>query len=119
MNQSTDVTHPEKCSAERGGEPVPALMAKNLRILLLEDVATDAELIQRELTKADISFCSHCVETREDFLRALEDFSPDAILADFSMPQFNAMEALQLLRDQPRDIPFILVTGSQSEEVAV
>ncbi len=90
-----------------------------LRLLLLEDVATDAELIQRELKKANISLITRCVETREDFLKALQDFSPDAILSDFSMPQFNALEALQLLHEQPRDIPFVLVTGSQSEEVAV
>lgn len=90
-----------------------------LRILLLEDVATDAELIQRELKKANLTCITRCVETREDFLKALRDFSPDAILSDFAMPQFNALEALQLLHEQPRDIPFVLVTGSQSEEVAV
>lgn len=92
---------------------------KCLRILLLEDVAEDAELIQRELQKANLALSTRCVQTREDFLRALAEFTPDAILSDFSMPEFNALEALQLLQEQPRDIAFILVTGSQSEEVAV
>ncbi len=90
-----------------------------LRILLLEDVTSDAELISRELHKAKTPRVIHCVHTREDFLRALQEFSPDVILSDFAMPQFTALEALQLLREQPRDLPFILVTGSQSEEVAV
>lgn len=90
-----------------------------LRILLLEDVLVDAELIERELRKANLSFTSRCVQTQEDFLKALQEFAPDAILSDFSMPQFNAIQALELLREQPRDFPFVLVTGSQSEEVAV
>ncbi|MGI8966954.1 MAG: response regulator [Limisphaerales bacterium] len=92
---------------------------KILRILLLEDVATDAELIQMELRHAQIPFVIRCVETRDDFLRSLREFEPEIILSDYSMPQFNALEALHLLQASPPDIPFILVTGSQSEEVAV
>jgi PAS domain S-box-containing protein len=49
----------------------------------------------------------------------LNEFGPDIILSDYSMPQFNALDALNLLKQSPYDIPFILVTGSQSEEVAV
>ncbi|MBA4147447.1 MAG: response regulator [Verrucomicrobia bacterium] len=92
---------------------------KNVRILLLEDMEPDAELMQRELRKAQLPFCARRVETREDFLRALQEFQPDIILSDFSMPQFTALEALRLLHASPYDVPFILVTGSQSEEVAV
>src|SRR5262245_10158599 len=90
---------------------------KPLRILILEDVVTDAALVERELRKAQISFESRCVESRKDFLEALEEFHPDIILSDYSMPQFTALEALNELNDSPAQIPFILVTGSQSEEV--
>lgn len=93
--------------------------ADSIRILLLEDAAADAELNELELKKAGIPFTTKRVETREDFLAALHDFAPEIIVADYQLPQFSAMEALELLKQQPRDIPFILVTGSQSEEVAV
>lgn len=92
---------------------------KTVRVLLLEDVEPDAELMQRELRKAQLPFTARRVETREDFLHALQEFQPDIILSDFSMPQFTALEALRLLHASPYDVPFILVTGSQSEEVAV
>ncbi len=117
MNQPKETasdTPPEKSAVLQLLNPPPCL-----RILLLEDVATDAELIERELKQSDILFVSRCVQTHDDFLKALEDFLPDVILSDFTMPQFTAIEALQLLHQQARDVPFILVTGSQSEEVAV
>ncbi|MEO6035891.1 MAG: PAS domain S-box protein, partial [Verrucomicrobiota bacterium] len=116
MSQRSETAKPGKLPAEKR---VATSVEKRLRILLLEDVATDAELIERELKAAEIPLSLHCVHTREDFLKSLEDFSPDAILSDFAMPQFTAIDALQLLHEQPRELPFILVTGSQSEEVAV
>src|SRR5207248_486620 len=48
-----------------------------------------------------------------------KDFKPDAIISDYSLPQFNALEALQILQIHDTPIPFILVTGTQSEQVAV
>ncbi|HWP59396.1 MAG TPA: EAL domain-containing protein [Candidatus Acidoferrales bacterium] len=94
-------------------------MSSPLRLLLIEDVATDAELVCHELRKAKIDFRWRRVETKEAFLNELEAFAPHAILADYHLPRFNAMEALRLLKQRKLDIPFILVTGSQSEEVAV
>jgi diguanylate cyclase (GGDEF)-like protein/PAS domain S-box-containing protein len=90
-----------------------------LRILLLEDNSADAELICYELRTSNLQFVSKNVESKDDFLRELGDFCPDIILADYALPQFNALEALKLLNKANLDIPFILVTGSQSEEVAV
>jgi PAS domain S-box-containing protein len=90
-----------------------------LRILILEDVPTDAELVERELRKADIAFTSRCVDTREGLLKELEDFSPDIILSDYSMPQFTGMEALEIVKELYPEIPFIIVTGSLNEETAV
>ena len=98
------MTHP-------GGPP--------LRVLLIEDIAADADLITYELRKANIGFESRCVATRRAFLAELKESPPDAIISDFSMPQFNALDALQALRSERVEVPFILVTGSQSEEVAV
>ena len=92
---------------------------RSLRILLLEDVVTDAQLIKHELRKSNIPFVIECVESRQAFLKSLSEFQPDIILSDFSMPGFNAMEALRVLAESNYDLPFILVTGSQSEEVAV
>jgi len=94
-------------------------MNEETRILILEDVATDAELIERELRKANIAFTSRRVETKESFARALIEFEPDIILSDYALPQFSGLEALGLLKEKEVSLPFILVTGSLSEEVAV
>lgn len=94
-------------------------MNKDPRILILEDLPTDAELAMRELQKAKIHFQAKRVETKEAFLLALQEFEPDLILSDYSLPMFDALDALHLLRDNHIDIPFILYTGSLTEEVAV
>jgi PAS domain S-box-containing protein len=93
--------------------------AMSLRILSLEDVAYDVELMQRELRKADIDYELRRVETKEEFLNAVRDFRPDIILADYSLPQFSALDALKLLHERKNTVPVILVTGSHSEEAAV
>jgi two-component system sensor histidine kinase UhpB len=94
-------------------------MPKELKILIIEDVPADAEAIERELRSDDIEFAARRLETREELLRELKNSEPDIILSDFTLPDFNALEALRLLREQQYDIPFILVTGTRSEEVAV
>lgn len=94
-------------------------MSETTRILLIEDVFYDAELIKRELRKANISFVAHTAQSKDEFVRGLRQFNPDAIICDFSLGQFNALDALKLLKSEAPDLPFILVTGSQSEEVAV
>lgn len=91
----------------------------SLRILSLEDVAYDVELLERELKKAGINYVLKRVETKDAFLAALTEFLPDIILADYSLPQFSALEALRLLHQQKNAVPVILVTGSHSEEAAV
>ena len=94
-------------------------MKKELDILIIEDVAHDAEFIEAELREAGLRFRTRRICTREAFLAALNDAHPDIILSDFTLPTFNALEALQILRKLTLDIPFILVTGTRSEEVAV
>ncbi len=94
-------------------------MDKKLKILMLEDVATDAELIERELRKANIDFSSKWVETKEAFIKELKDFSPDLILSDYALPSFDGMSALKIVQEEYRYVPFIFVTGSLGEEKAI
>ena len=69
---------------------------KELRILILEDVTTDAELIKDELREAGTVFTSSCVKDKASYLKALDEFSPDIILSDYSLPSFDGLSALKL-----------------------
>ena len=93
-------------------------MEENLRILLVEDVPTDAELAERELRNAKISFSTTRVATEEAYLAELTN-NPDIILADFSLPGFSGSEALALAREKCPDIPFVFVSGAIGEERAI
>jgi serine phosphatase RsbU (regulator of sigma subunit) len=94
-------------------------MAEKLHILILEDVPTDAELVKLELEKANMSFLSKRVETRTDFLKALNDFAPDLIISDYILPQFDGMSALRLAREHAPQVPVIMATVPINEETAV
>jgi PAS domain S-box-containing protein len=94
-------------------------MKETIKILFVEDVPSDAELIWHQLYKDDISFEKVLVETKEDYISALETFMPDIIISDFSLPKFDGMTALILKNELAPHIPFILVTGSINEEIAV
>lgn len=94
-------------------------MSKELRILILEDVPTDAELMEHELRKAGIEFSSRRVDTKEDFIKGLDDLSPDIILADYKLPAFDGLSALEIAKEKRPDVPFIFVTGAMGEEWAV
>jgi len=90
-----------------------------LQILMVEDDVIDKELIEDELRRAEINFTARRVETRDDFLKELKNVSPDVILSDYSLPHFSGLEALQLVKERMPSTPFILVTGSLTEETAV
>jgi signal transduction histidine kinase len=90
-----------------------------LCILILEDVASDAELIERELRRTKIPFSSRRADSRESFLKELEDFRPDLVLSDYYLPDFDGLAALAICREQYPDIPFILVSGAIGEETAI
>ena len=94
-------------------------MTPELKILFVEDFPTDVELAKRTLTKERIVFQSRVVDTEANFLHELEDFFPDIIISDFKMPQFNGLRALNLTLAKSPATPFILLTGSVNEEVAV
>ena len=91
-------------------------MANPLHVLILEDNESDAELLAYELCKAgyELDWCR--VDNEADYLNCLST-SFDIILADYTMPQFGALHALQLLQKQNLEIPFIIVTGTVGEEV--
>ena len=93
-------------------------MKKQLKILILEDSYVDAEIVQRSLGKERLDYRFNLANNKETFLLALTQFEPDVILADNSLPQFDATEALKIVRQQTLHIPFIMVTGTVSEEFA-
>lgn len=94
-------------------------MKNVLKILILEHVASDIELLQYELKKNSFEYTSQVVETREEFEHALLNFNPDIVLSDFSLPSFNAVEAFDIKQKFLPDIPFIIVSGTIGEEKAV
>jgi diguanylate cyclase (GGDEF)-like protein/PAS domain S-box-containing protein len=94
-------------------------MSRQLRILIVEDVPNDAELALRELKRAGIAVDARRVETAAEYRRELEEFKPQLILSDFTMPNFDGTEALAIARDYFPDIPFIFVSGSVGEEHAI
>ncbi len=87
--------------------------------MLVEDREEDAGLVDRVLQKEKVLFKRLRVDSRDEFIQALENFKPDVILSDHSLPQFNSIEALKICQDKKLDVPFILVTGAVSEEFAV
>jgi len=94
-------------------------MAGKLKILFVEDVLSDAELMIHEIEKNKISFSKQITDNKEDYIEYLKDFQPDLIISDYSLPRFDGMAALLLRNEQSPLISFILVTGSVNEEVAV
>ncbi|WGV25231.1 hybrid sensor histidine kinase/response regulator [Halotia branconii] len=90
-----------------------------LHFLLLEDSLLDADLIQVILNEGGIDCELLRVETNADFLAALETKTFSLILADYDLPSFDGMAALEITRDRFADIPFIFVSGVLGEELAV
>jgi DNA-binding NtrC family response regulator len=90
-----------------------------LRILMVEDSPTDAELALRELKRAGMTYELMRVETEQDFRKQIQDYHPQLILSDYSLPQFDGMSALHIARELAPEIPFIFVSGTIGEETAI
>jgi len=94
-------------------------MRQEFRVLLVEDVETDAALALRELKRAGLVIEARRVEREEDFRRELREFNPHIVLSDFSMPQFDGMSALAIVRETHPEIPFVFLSGTIGEEYAI
>jgi len=94
-------------------------MDTEVRILFVEDSTPDAELEERELRKGGLLFQSMRVWGREDCVRALQEFKPDIIISDYSLPDMDGLAVLEITRKICPDVPFIFVSGTIGEERAV
>ncbi len=94
-------------------------MSQTIRVLIVEDSKEDAELLVRELTKGGYDPTVLVVDTAEKMNAALERNTWDIVFSDYSMPDFNGLRALELVRKNALDVPFIFVSGTIGEEVAV
>ena len=94
-------------------------MSNRIRVLILEDSPADAELVERELTRGGLAVLPLLVATKDAYVRALDEFRPQLVLADYALPGFDGITALQLARERGHQMPFILVSGTIGEELAV
>ena len=94
-------------------------MENPVRVLLVEDVPEDAELLLRELRKAQLNVIAHRVDTERDLEETLADSRPDLILSDYNLPDFSGGRALQIAAMRCANVPFIFVSGTIGEERAI
>ncbi|MBF0469596.1 MAG: response regulator, partial [Desulfamplus sp.] len=92
---------------------------RSLRLLLIEDSDSDAQLIIRLLKRAGFDIIFEQIQTSEELITQLDNHKWDIILSDYNMPQFDALAALQILHASGQDIPFIVVSGAIGEHTAV
>jgi two-component system sensor histidine kinase UhpB len=93
--------------------------ARAVRVLIVEDSQDDVALLVRELRRGGYIPEFAAVDTREAMAEALRSTEWDIVLSDYSLPEFNGLEALALLRSAALDVPFIIVSGNIGEDVAV
>lgn len=94
-------------------------MGHPLRVLIIEDNPKDAALLILELKRGDYDLTFERVDTPEAMAKAIEQKKWDLVVSDYSMPYFNVQGALDLLKQHDLDLPFIVVSGTVGEEVAI
>jgi len=94
-------------------------MKDDIRILMLEDDAADAELTKFVLRKGGLRFSMDRVESKDEYIQHLQENPPSLILSDYSLPGFDGHAALEIAQDRCPETPFIFVTGTMGEEVAI
>jgi PAS domain S-box-containing protein len=94
-------------------------MVEEVRVLILEDVELDAELIKTQLRREGLKFVSRIVETEKEYVRELREYKPHVILADHSLPQFDGITAMNIAQEIVPTTPFIFVSGKIGEDFAV
>jgi diguanylate cyclase (GGDEF)-like protein len=90
-----------------------------LRLLIVEDVASEAELAVRHLTGGGIACVPRTVTDERQFRAALRQFRPHVILSDFTLPAFDGLAALDIAQEEAPDVPFIFLSGTIGEERAI
>jgi signal transduction histidine kinase len=105
-------------SAKHGTDASPKASTK-LRVLLVEDNPSDVELVLLTLRKDGFDVAGDVAETAKEFTARIQATNYDVILADYNLPQWSGMEALEVLRRENLDVPLIVVTGYLGEEKAV
>lgn len=86
---------------------------------MLEDDDSDAQIVQHTLQRGNVHYIAQRVDNKKDFVRELDKFQPNLILSDFSLPSFDGYSALAIAKEKYPDVPFIFVTGTLGEEVAI
>lgn len=94
-------------------------MTNTCKILILEDNQSDIDLLWRELKRNGLNFSSEVVQTRDSFVNALDNYVPDIILSDYTLPTFDGLSAFNIKQVKTPDTPFIIVSGSIGEERSV
>ena len=94
-------------------------LSQQIHILMLEDSLADAELVELTLREGGLAVSLKRVDREADFVRELETAPPDLILSDYALPSFDGLAALALAREKCPEVPFIFVTGTMGEEVAI
>ncbi len=92
---------------------------EKVKILFVEDMPTDFELAKREIQKGNVLFDYIRVDEKESFLKALNEFQPDIIVSDFSMPTFDGLQVIKLAEKKNPLLPVVILTGSINEYTAV
>jgi PAS domain S-box-containing protein len=108
-----------KCGATGRGTSLAPAMKKEIQILIVEDMPADVVLINRELRKGGLAFRVQLATTEKEFMRVVRSGVPDLILSDHDLPSFDGFSALALAQKHCPDVPFLFVTGSMGEEVAI
>ena len=94
-------------------------MSREIRVLIVEDSLSDASLIEFELKHAGYDLVTRRVETAREMRAALDEGTANVIICDYTLPEFSAPAALELVKARGLDVPFIVVSGSIGEETAV
>ncbi len=99
--------------------PATPATPRPLHVLHVEDSESDAGLVQRALVRSGFAVEAVRVETADEMRQGLRDRTWDIVIADYHLPQINAMGALQVLRESGLDLPFVVVSGTIGEDIAV
>ncbi len=95
------------------------MVDRDIRVLFVEDRPEDADLEARELRRQELHIVSHRVDSRGELMRALNDFRPQVVICDYSLPGMDGLTALRIVRRRFPEVPFIFVSGTIGEERAV